>query len=99
MENFPGVLIRHRKLAVRGKHPVRGWIWVATEYRPGQEADAAAIRPLIQAKLDAGSSVDAARGERTVAGFVDRWLRDYRERGGVKSWKDDESRLDHHIMP
>lgn len=99
MDGFPGVLIRHRKLAVRVKHPERGWIWVATEYRPGQEADAFALRPLIQAKLDAGSSIDAARGERTIAGFVPRWLKDYRERGGVKSWKDDESRLEHHIVP
>ena len=99
MENFPGVLIRHRKLAVRVKHPAKGWIYVATEYRPGQEAEAAALRPLIQAKLDEGSTVDAARGERTVAGFVPRWLKNYRERGGVKSWLDDKSRLEHHIIP
>lgn len=68
------------------------WLSKATEFLPGQEKEALAYA----LRLERGPS-PTADGPMTVYAWAERWLNGRSDQ--VETWKDDQSRLEHHVLP
>jgi len=94
-----GIYARGTKLWMGLRVAPGKWKYQSTKYRVGQEAQAAELRRLTQARLDAGAEYAEATGQPpTVQGFGKTFLQKRRELG-VRSVDDDESRLKTHVYP
>jgi hypothetical protein len=97
---------KHKGIYARGKKLWMGlrirpgeWKYLPTNYRVGQEVQAAELRRLTQQRLDAGAEfTDATGGPPTVQSFGRSFLGN-RRKLGVRSVDDDESRLRTHVYP
>jgi len=79
----------------------RSGVWKnqITPYHVGEEAKAAQLRRLVQAKLDAGQDFTTATGgPPTVSSYAKTFL-EKRKVVGVRSLRNDESRLRTHVFP
>jgi len=94
-----GVYARGKKLWIRFRDVGGKWRDASTGYEVGQEMLAQATHDEVVARVTASERTvkhAPARGI-TVRAFVADWIAKLRERG--LDWKNDESRLRHHVLP
>jgi integrase len=94
-----GVYARGKKLWIRFRDAGGKWRDASTGYEVGQEALAQATHDEVVARVGASARTVKHAPVRgiTVRAFVADWIAKRRERG--LDWRNDESRLKHHVLP
>jgi integrase len=90
---------RKNKLWLRHKGPDGKWTQSNTPYHVGQEKLARKLLDRVEAKISAGAEFsEDIEGPLTVARYAGRWIED-RRKMGLAEWKNDQRRLELHILP
>ncbi len=90
---------RNNKLWIRYKGPNGKWTQSTTDYAVGEEKLARRLLADVEARISAGQEFDEqTKGPVTVKRFGECWIRE-REKLGLSDWKNDVSRLRHHVYP
>src|SRR5262245_54770727 len=92
-----GIYARGRRLWIRYRDVGGKWRSAATPFDVGQEEQAQAVHDEVVRGVAAQERAQHASTRLTVRAFVADWLPKRRERG--LDWRNDESRLKHHVLP
>jgi len=101
------VYTRGNTLWIKFKDEDGKWQWKSTRLKLGQRRQAQRILKRIEEKVEAAIEFRDGKpgrlrkprlGPVTVSGFANRWIMK-RKNLGLADWKNDDSRLKHHVLP